>query len=94
MGFGMEEGTYDEATRRRNAIVVFAFAACTSFAAILGGLVTEWPMKNAIGIALLMLGFSACLWWMFASKRAGPLETSTSWEQWRKNFPGHFGSKK
>lgn len=86
MGFGIEEGRYDTATLRRNRAVIGALAVASLALILVLPAFTEWPLSNALGIAAVLVVLHACLWWMFASKKAGPLETSTSWAQWRRNL--------
>jgi len=61
-------------------------AVTTIAAALIAGAITEWPMKNALGIAGLLVVFHACLWWMFGSRRAGHLVAPTNWAEWRQRM--------
>lgn len=86
MGFGIEEKEYDPQLRRRNRIVIVTLAVLTIGATLIAGAVTEWPMKNALGIAGLLVLLHASLWWMFGSRRAGHLVAPTNWAEWRKRM--------
>lgn len=78
MGLGLAEVEYGAATRRRNRITVSVLTAAAVIAVLVAGAATSWPMANAIPSAGLVLVFGACLWWMFASRRAGKVRFTKS----------------
>ena len=70
---GFVEGRYGDAERRRNRGLVAAVTAGGLAVLILLAALTSWPWSNAVASSALWLGFGATLWWLFASKKAGPV---------------------
>jgi len=86
MGFGMDEVPYEPEERRRNQLVIGVLTVAATALILLVPTYTDWPFRNAIGIAIMGLFLWAGLYWMFASKSAGRLQVPTRWEQWRKHM--------
>jgi len=83
----MEEVEYPAHIRRRNRLTVGLFALSVTLGLPVASLLSDWPMKNALGLVALAIPLHCGLWWGFASKRAGKLVAPTSWKQWRQQFP-------
>jgi len=71
--FGLSEGSYDARTRLRNRVVIGLLFAGAIVACALGAALTDWPWSNAIGLMIVAFVVAALLWWMFASRKAGPV---------------------
>lgn len=79
--FGLAEGTYDDRTLLRNRVTIGLLFAGAVAACVLGAALTEWPWSNAIAMMIFSLVVALLLWWMFASRKAGPVRLTKESEQ-------------
>ena len=70
---------------RRNRIAIVVAAIGGVIAAVIGSLLSEWPMANALGISAFWLVICALLWWLFGSRKAGPVRLSRRSMGWFKS---------
>lgn len=70
------ESRYDAAQLRRNRVLIALITLGGVGACMIGGATTSWPWGNAIATSVVVLVFGGCLWWLFASRKAGPVKLS------------------
>jgi len=81
---GFTEGRYEPAVLTRNRVVIASVTAAAIAACVIAGFATSWPMGNALASAGLVLAFGASFWWMFGSKKSGPVRRSDTSKYWSK----------
>lgn len=72
------EGRYSSERLRVHRFSVGAMTVAGLGACLAGAAFTSWPWANAVAVSALVIGFGASLWWMFASRKAGPVGVSAS----------------
>jgi hypothetical protein len=87
-GFGIDEVPYEPEVRKRHQLIIAALTIGGAALILLVPTYTTWPFKNAIAITGIWLVFCACLYWMFASKKAGRLDVSVSMNRLRRMMHG------
>lgn len=80
--FGMVTIPYEDRERRRNRMTVLFVTFVAIVACGVGGLVTEWPWKNALGMMGVAVVFGAASWWLWGSRSAGRVRLSGPARQW------------
>lgn len=85
------EGTYSPEDLRRNRLVIVLLALAGVVAAVVGSALSDWPMANALGIAAVWLVVCAGLWWLFGSRKAGPVSLSGQSRGWFKSVGARRG---
>lgn len=70
---GFTEGTYSDEKRLKNRLAIIVTTLSVAAVLLLTTLMTDWPTSNAIASIGVVLAFGAALWWMFGSKKAGPV---------------------
>lgn len=69
-----EENRYSDRQLRRNRSVVATLTLGGVAACVVAGGLTSWPWGNAIATSVVVLVFGVCLWWAFASAKAGTVK--------------------
>lgn len=82
-----EEGRYSAEELRRNRLAVGVLVVAGMAACLIGAAVSDWPWPNAIGMCGVVAAFGAAFWWLFASRKAGPLSVNAgSWNRFRRTW--------
>ena len=69
-----EENRYGDRQLRRNRAMVGILVIGGVAACLVAGAMTSWPWGNAIATSVVVAVFGACLWWAFASAKAGTVK--------------------
>lgn len=82
MSFGFEEGDYTDSQRNRNRATIVGLGVAAIAVCVALGASSVWTARNAIGMSGVTVVVALCLWWMFGSRRAGPVGLSASSRSW------------
>lgn len=80
--FGMVTVPYEDGERRRNRVTVVSVTLVVMVACAVGGAVTDWPWKNALGMMGVAMTFGVASWWLWGSRSAGRVRLSGPARQW------------
>lgn len=67
------EGRYDRDRLQRNRMTIIGLVLFGLCACMLGGILTSWPTDAVVGTSATVLIFGVFSWWMFGSRKSGPV---------------------